>query len=119
MRELVVFTLDGAKIPLRPTFEAYGAIEARFGNMRQVYTTVVTGFASLEVLSGIIKIGSDEAGETFGEDAIQRRIYANGAFHEDTILPVADFLASLGWTPEQRKKIQADAAKPTRATRSR
>lgn len=119
MRELVTFTLDGVKMSLRPTFEAYGAIEARFGNLRQVYTTVVTGYATLALLAGIIKIGSDEAGEAFHEDAIQQRLYGNGAFHEDTVLPISDYLAALGWTPEQRKKIAADAAKPTRATRSR
>lgn len=125
MREVVHIKLGGAQYLLRPTFEAYGDIEARLGKaLRPIYTAVVTGTATLHEMSQIVHVGllqvdgqgvDDLTGQPISVDAIAKRLYEQGAWSEDVIGPLADFLAALGWTPDQRKKIAAEVDRQEKA----
>ena len=117
MRELTKITLGGAEKLMRPTFAAYGDIEARIGPLRGVYTSVATGTATLEQMAIIVFVGmsqvddqrrDERTGADITIEAIAERIYENGPWSEESIEPVVEYLASLGWTPDQRKKIAAD-----------
>ncbi len=111
MRDLVKITLGAQDYYLRPTFEAYGKIEAVCGNLRDLYATVATGRATLQVLAYVVKVGTDANGEALGQDAIGNRLFEQGPWALETAIePVSAYLAELGWTPEQRKKAQAEAA---------
>lgn len=120
MRESTNIVLGGAAYIMRPTFAAYGDIESRLGQkLRQVHTSVFSGLASLDEMAKIVHIGiSQEDGQLVDQrtgieitpDGIAEAIYENGAFDlEMTIQPLTAYIASLGWTPEQRKKIEAEA----------
>jgi hypothetical protein len=118
MREVVKIKLGGAQFSLRPTFEAYGEIEAQTGKpLRNLYTGVVYGSATLVELSQIVLIGIQQvdgqdvdqrSGAKFQVDTVAQRLWDNGIFSEDVIGPISDYLAALGWTPAQRKKIAAE-----------
>lgn len=121
MREAVRIRLARKEYLLRPTFDAYGEIEARHGPLRTVYTAVVTGTATLAVMASIVGIGArqvDGQADDWGDDAIAQRLYEAGAWSEEVILPIGEFVAALGWTPEQRKKHEAAGADDQRAAPS-
>lgn len=117
MREAVQITFGRQVYLLRPTFAAYGDIEARLGSLRTVYTTVASGTATLEAMAFVAYVGMNQVdgqkadpktGIAITEEGVAMGIFENGAWDlEATIKPLSDFLAALGWTPEQRKKIDA------------
>lgn len=120
MREATKISLGGAVKMMRPTFEAYGEIETRTGlPLRSVYTAVVTGSATLETMATVVLVGMSQVdgqtqdartGQGISVEGVAERLYENGVWSDQVIGPIADFLASLGWTPEQRKKIEAELA---------
>lgn len=115
MREVIKIKLGGAEHAMRPTFEAYGDIEAQLGALRPLYTQVITGSASLSALATIVAIGMRQVersdGRAVEESTVARRIYDQGVWSDEVIIATSEFLAALGWTPEQRKKIEAEAEK--------
>lgn len=116
MRRTVVISLGGVKISMAPTLRAMEAIESRIAPLRVIYGQVMTGQASLEAMAYIIATGMREHAEYRGEKVSEancaQMIFDAGPFSEDVITPLADFLAELGWTPEQREKIAAEMEKP-------
>lgn len=120
MREVVKIELGGAVKLMRPTFAAYGDIEARTGQpLRTVYTSIVTGSATLQTMADVVMVGMEQVegqetdprtGVKISAEAIAERLYENGAWSDEVIGPISDFLAALGWTPDQRKKIAAELA---------
>lgn len=115
MREVIKVKLGGAEHAMRPTFEAYGEIEAQLGALRPLYSQVITGAATLHALSIIVAIGMRQVersdGRAITEDTVARRIYEQGVWSDEVIFAASEFLAALGWTPEQKKKIEAEAEK--------
>lgn len=122
MREVVNLTLGRTQIALRPTFEAYGDIESRVGKpLREIYMAVFSGTAKLNEMAMIVHIGAaqiegqlvdERTGVSMSPDGIARALYEQGPWDLDAVIqPIADYIASLGWTPEQRKKIEAEADK--------
>jgi hypothetical protein len=107
---------------MRPTFGAYGDIEARIGSLRQAYSNVMTGIATLRDMAIIVTIGLKAHGEDgqreFSEDKTAKLLFDEGAWSDDVIASIADFLAALGWTPEQRKKIAAEVQRQEERERS-
>lgn len=122
MREISKIRLGAAECLLRPTFAAYGDIEARLGPLRVIYTQVLTGGASLQALAAIVTIGMQQIdqgdGRKVDEQKVAKLIFEAGVWSDDVLIPIGEFLASLGWTPEQKKKIEAEAEKLTKATSS-
>lgn len=112
MREVVSIVLGGVEHQLRPTWEAYGEIEARCGPLFQLWQKVGLGGATLQEMAVIVAAGMRAAGSVDGrkidETSVGRRIYEVGAFSDDVKLPILQFIEALGWTPEQRKKLEAE-----------
>jgi len=120
MRGSVKIVLGGKEKSLRPAFDAYDQIEERLGPLRQVYTSVVTGTATLQAMAHVVYVGMSQiddqlidarTGTNITEEAIAQRLYDAGPWSDDVIGPISDFVAALGWTPDQRKKIAAEVEK--------
>lgn len=115
MREVVKIRLGASECLMRPTYAAYGEIEARLGALRQVYTQVMTGGATLASLAAIVTIGMKQVDQGDGrqveEQKVAKLIYEAGPWSDDVLVPIGELLASLGWTPEQKGKIEAEAAR--------
>ena len=113
MRELVKITLGGAEHNLRPTWEAYGEIEARCGPLNGLWQSVGYGTATLAQMAAIVTIGLRAAGSLDGrkidEATVSQRLYEAGPWSNEVRVPITEYLESLGWTPDQRKKLQAEA----------
>lgn len=115
MRPVIEIRLGGALHSMRPTFKAYGDIEAKLSlTIRELYSKASVGVLSLYEMGEIVSIGmseflSEQEGAR-GVDAEKTRkmLYEQGTWDEALIISITDYLASLGWTPEQRKKITAE-----------
>lgn len=78
--------------------------------LRQVYASAASGMLTIAQTAQIIKIGvdaSEEFSNGFSLENVQKHLFEMGPFSPEVIEPVSNYLASLGWTPEQRKKIAA------------
>lgn len=121
MREIVSIRLGASDCQMRPNFEAYGEIEARLGPLRTLYTQVVTGGATLSALAWVVTCGMrqiDQGGRQVDEQKVAKMIFEAGPWHDEVIAPIGDFLAALGWTPEQKAKIEAEVERLTGAAPS-
>lgn len=122
MRELVKITLGGSEHFMRPTWEAYGEIESRCGPLNALWRSIGFGTATLKDLATVVTVGMRAAGSVDGrkidETAVSRRIYEAGPWSDEVTGPILEFLESLGWTPEQRKKLAADLEKNKAKTSS-
>lgn len=121
MRTITHITLGGAEYPLRPTYAAYRTIEERSGkSLREVYALSFTGQLSIGMSAVVVHSGMIAARpeEQYREEKIAELLFEEGAFHEDTVLAISEFIANLGWTPAQRKKIEEEAARQETETRS-
>jgi len=121
MREVTKIKVGGAEYNLRPTFHAYGDIESSLGKpMRELYHMAGTGMLTLAQTAEIVLIGMRQiegqtkdrrTGADFTIDGIAQGLWDGGTFSAETINPVVEFIASLSWTPAQRKKIEAEVDK--------
>lgn len=115
MREVVKIRLGASECLMRPTYGAYGDIEARLGPLRQVYANVLTDGATLSALAAIVTIGMKQVDQSEGreldEQKVAKLIYEAGPWSDEVLVPIGELLASLGWTPEQKGKIEAEAEK--------
>lgn len=122
MREVVRIRLGASECLMRPTYAAYGEIEARLGALRQVYTQVLTGTATLSMLACVVTIGMQQVDQGDGrkveEQKVAKLIYEAGPWSDEVLIPIGEFLAALGWTPDQKKKIEAEADRVKKATSS-
>lgn len=124
MRDSVEIMLGGAMYSLRPTWGAYAEIEARTGlSLRALWFKFSTGDIKLSEMSAIIVAGMKaNAGEmNISEQAAMRSIFDAGPWwdHEDGLSSkLISYLEALGWTPEQREKIQAEVEAENQAKTS-
>ena len=114
MREGIAMKLGGTDASLLPTFQAYADIERRLGQpLRQIYTLAATGMLPVMDMATVVTIGANE-GMLAGDRPLDLNktaevLYSAGIFSDEVLVPVVDYLAALGWTPEQRRKIAAAA----------
>lgn len=113
MREVVKIDLGGVEYSLRPTWSAYGEIESRCGPLNTLWRNLSMANVSLQemaivVATGIKAAGGSPDGRAVSEAAVSKRLFEQGPWSEEVRVPILEYLESLGWTPEQRKKIQAE-----------
>lgn len=117
MRDGVDIRLGGVDYSLLPTWQAYSDIEARTGkSLRSLWIALLTSQLELRSMAVIVCAGmrASDASRNIGEDAAARAIFDEGTWWdlEDGIgRRILDYLEALGWTPDQRGKIKAEAAK--------
>lgn len=117
MREVVEVQLGGAVYSLLPTWGAYAEIESRTGSsIRSLWYRFATGDVKLTEMAVILTAGmkAQDPGANIGEQAALRAIFEAGPWwdQDDGLLrKLIDYLEALGWTPEQRGKIEAELQK--------
>ncbi|REF69649.1 hypothetical protein E3U25_18750 [Paracoccus versutus] len=122
MREIIKIRLGASDCLMRPTFAAYGDIETRLGPLRPLYTQILTGSGTLAALACIVTVGMRQTdqgdGRQVDEQKVAKMIFEAGPWSDDVIIPIGEYLAALGWTPEQKGKIEAEAERLAKATPS-
>lgn len=113
MREAVKIALGGTEFSLRPTWSAYGEIESRCGPLNTLWRNLSIGNVTLQhmtviVAAGIKAAGGSPDGRPVSEDAVSKRLFEQGPWSDEVRVPILEYIEALGWTPEQRKKIQAE-----------
>ena len=117
MRQPVKIELEGIEHQLLPTFDAYANIEGRCGALRSLYQRVMTGQVTLVEMGIIVAEGMKANGvKNVDEKAAQLRLFATGPFSDPVIEALGHFIAALGWTPEQKKKLDELIAAQEAAT---
>lgn len=121
MRESIDILLNGAAYQLRPTWGAYAEIESRTGrSIRELWIAIANGSIKLSEMAAILVAGmkASDPGMNIGEHKAMQALYESGTWWDQddgAAIKVAEYLESLGWTPEQRKKIQAEIEKTNKA----
>lgn len=117
MRDVVEVQLGGAVYSLRPTWGAYAEIESRTGtSIRALWYRFATGDVKLAEMATILTAGMKayDPSANIGEQAALRAIFDAGPWwdQQDGIgTRLIEYLEALGWSPEQREKIQAEVEK--------
>jgi len=113
VRAATTITLAGVEQTLRPCFSCYRDIEQRCGmSLREVYTLCFTGQLQISHAAVIVTLGMKAADMADAdEQKVAQLLYDSGMWDDVLIAQISEFVASLGWTPEQRKKILAEEEK--------
>lgn len=117
MRESVQVNLGGAVYQLLPTWGAYAEIESRTGSsIRALWYKFATGDVKLSEMTTILVAGmkASDPNMNISENAAMRSIFEAGPWwdQEDGVnVKLIQYLEALGWTPEQREKIEAEEEK--------
>lgn len=121
MREFVEVQLGGATYTLLPTWGAYAEIESRTGHsIRSLWFRFATGDVKLSEMATILVAGMKANGTDInvGENKAMEAIFEAGPWWDqaDGINSrLIEYLEKLGWTPEQREKIQAEVEQASEA----
>lgn len=117
MRDVIEVQLGGMVYSLRPTWGAYAEIESRTStSIRALWYRFATGDVKLAEMATILTAGMKayDPAANIGEQAALRAIFEAGPWWDqaDGIgTRLIEYLEALGWSPEQREKIQAEVEK--------